>query len=136
MSQPPWRERVELLPALVGLLHDGVVHHPAVVEVGGVGDGGGPGPAGGVHRIVEVMRLAGAQVVVTAGPVVHIGQLGLEAVEPLPVVDSHGDGQAQQEDGHDDAEGCAGPALLPLGPEGWGGGEEVLLPDGSGAVGT
>ena len=40
VSQPPGRQRVELLPALVGLLHDGVVD-PAVVEVGGVGDGGG-----------------------------------------------------------------------------------------------
>ena len=48
----------------------------------------------------------------------------------------HGDGEAEQEDGHDDAEGCAGPALLPLGLEGGGGGEAVLLPDGSGTVWT
>ena len=133
MSQPPGRQRVELLPALVGLLHDGVVD-PAVVQVGGVGHGGGTGPAGGVHGIVEVMRLAGTQVVVAGRAVVDIRHLALQAVEPLPVVDSHGDGEAQQEDGHDDAEGCAGPALLPLGLEGGGGGEAVLLPDGSGTV--
>ena len=57
LSQAPGRQRVELLPALVGVLHDGVVDPPGVVEAGRGGDGGGPGPAGGVHRIVEVMRL-------------------------------------------------------------------------------
>ena len=134
LSQPPGRQCVELLPALVGLLlHDGVVD-PAVVEAGGVGDGGGPGPAGGVHRIVKVMRLAGTEIVVAGRAVVNLRHLALQAVEPLPVVDCDGDGEAEQEDGHDDAEGCAGPTLLPLGLEGGGGGEAVLLPDGSGTV--
>ena len=135
VSQPPGRQRGELLPALVGLLQDGVVH-PAVVEAGGVGDGGGPGPAGGVHRIVEVMRLTGTQVVVTGRAVVDIRHLALQAVEPLPVVDRHGDGEAEQEDGEDDAEGRAGAVLLTRGLEGGGGGQRVLLPGGRGAVGT
>ena len=83
-----------------------------------------------------MMRLAGPEIVVTRRAVADISHLALQAVEPLPVVDSHGDGEAEEEDGDDDAQGCAGPSLLPLGPEGGGGGEEVLLPDGSGTVGT
>ena len=135
VSQPPGRQRLELLPALVGLLHDGVVH-PAVVQLGGVGQRGGPSPTGGVHRIVEVMRLTGTEIVVAGTAVLGLAHLGLQAVEPLPVVHSHGDGEAEQEDGQDDAEGSVGPALLPLGVEGGGGGEGVLVPDGGGAVGT
>lgn len=83
-----------------------------------------------------MVRLTGAQVVLTARAVAPVRQLGLEAVEPLPVVDSDGDGEAEEEDGEDDAEGCAGPSRLPRVLEGGGGGQQVLLPDRSGAVGT
>ena len=41
-------------------------------------------------------------IVVVVGAVVHVGQLSLEAVEPLPVVDGDGNGEAHDEDGHND----------------------------------
>ena len=150
VPQAPGRQSVELLPALVGVLDDGVVDPPGVVEAG-VGDGGGPGPAGGVHRIVEVMRLGLTLtwkrsltrlrrgrarltvIVVVGGAVVNMRHLGLEAVEPLPIVDGDGDGEAEYEDGEDDADCSARSSLL--GVLGGGlGGEGVLLPDGGGAV--
>ena len=135
VSQAPWWQSVELVPALVGVLHDGVVH-PAVVEGARRGDGGGSGPTRGVHRIVKVVRLTLTRlIVVAAGAVVDVRHLRLETVEPLPVVDGDGDGEAEDEDGDDDSHRCPRPALLPLGLQGGGGGG-VLLPHGSRAVGT
>ena len=83
-----------------------------------------------------MVRLTGAQVVLTARAVAPVRQLGLEAVEPLPVVDSHGDGEAEHEDGDDNADHRPGTPILPVGLEGGRGGQWVLLPDSGGTVGA
>lgn len=65
-------------------------------------------PTRGVHGIVKMVRLSSVPgkmfliVVVLVVAVVHVGQLGLECVEPLPVVDRDGDGEGHDEDGDDD----------------------------------
>ena len=65
------------------------------------------------------------------GAVVDVAQLGLEAVEPLPVVDGDGDGEAEHEDGDDHAHRGPGPAPLPSQHRVRGqGGRRVIQPDG------
>ena len=87
-------------------------------------------PTRGVHWIVKMVRPAPAPTQQTAvmlvtvrtlvivlvstpgGAVVHMAQLGLEAVEPLPVIHGDGDGEAEHEDGDDHAHRGPGPAPL------------------------
>ena len=143
-----------LLPAPVDILHDGVVEPRGVVEA--------PGPrvppTRGVHWIVKVVRpggpspgptqqtgLTGAPLTprlivpgpAASGAVVHVAHLGLEAVEPLPVVDSDGDGEAEHEDGGDHTHRAPGSAPLARQPgvRGQGGGG-VIHPHRHRAVGT
>ena len=65
-----------------------------------------------------------------SGAVVHVAQLGLEAVEPLPVVHGDGDSEAEHEDGDDHTHRSPGPAPLPRqhGVRAEGGGR-VIQPD-------
>ena len=108
----------------------------------------------GVHWIVKMMRPAPgatqetAGVLVTlitlvivlmspSGAVVHVTQLGLEAVEPLPVVHGDSDDEAEHEDGDDHAHGSPGPAPLPRQHRVWAeGGGRVIQPDRHRAVST
>ena len=87
--------------------------------------------------LVMVRALVIGLVSAPSGAVVHVTQLGLEAVEPLPVVNSDGDGEAEHEDGDDHAHRGPGPAPLARQHGVWGqGGGGVIQPDGDGAVGT
>ena len=54
-------------------------------------------------RLCSVPATAIVLIVVVVGAVVHVGQLSLEGVEPLPVVDGDGDSKGHDEDGHDDS---------------------------------
>ena len=113
-------------------------------------------PTRGVHWIVKMMRpspgatqetamvlvtlVARALVIVLMSPsgaVVHVAQLGLEAVEPLPVIHGDGDGEAEHEDGDDHAHRSPSPAPLPRQHGVWAeGGGRVIQPDRHRAVGT
>ena len=105
-------------------------------------------PTRGVHWIVKMVRPAPAPTQQTAvrlvrvrtlvivlvsapgGAVVHMAQLGLEAVEPLPVIHGDGDGEAEHEDGDDHAHRGPGPAPLASQHRVRGqGGRRVIQPD-------